>query len=319
MTTYTEKLIDIYATCNTDKISKNPRFIKLRNQHKHDQDFPNINREIQDIKKLIEKRVLIQSYHKNQIIKALKVSNRIVKTNKEESIKIVHDLIIKMFRSKWTRKQLNHFETFFTALENCYDYCLSFTKRNPSPGQVNIINQKYKFLIKDILGHKKYKQANRIKDNLLAASINYLLENEQLNGFYYPHKEGDSQKVKQKLKEGCENSFVFVQLIQNVMFTDLNDENFCFFEYNVAVKPRPFRKHFKFLLAGNSHKDLIKEEEVSLEYDDWYQNVYESDKLIIEPTDVYNAAQIKELKDKISEKLLQSVKNSKWELIDKAI
>jgi len=134
---------------------------------------------------------------------------------------------------------------------------------------------------------------------------------------YYPDKEGDSQVVLTKLREGCAQSFVFIQVIQNIMFVSANDVNYCCFEYEEAKRNLPATKCMIFILSENSHDNLIQKREVALQYDDWYDEVFRSDKLVLEFTEDFRSQNhILRQKEKINKNLLEKVNEIKWELIE---
>ena len=247
---FTEQLIEIYAKCKVDVIGHNDEFIRLRDENQDHPTFRSVNRTVQDIKRRLEKLVGIQTSKKNQVIEALMLLNRIIGGD-EEKAEICYNLILRTYARAWDHSELDHFKKYYYALNNFYDYFLSFTNRNPSPGNDNIINRKYKHFITDVLGKTRYKEADKRKENLLAETINYLLKNadQPLKGFFYPQKEGDSRNVKNKLSQACRESFVFIQIVQNIMFVKINDTNYCHFEYQDAKKTDPPSKSIRFLLA----------------------------------------------------------------------
>ena len=72
-----------------------------------------------------------------------------------------------------------------------------------------------------------------------------------------------------------------------------------------------------FILSENSHDNLIQKREVALQYDDWYDEVFRSDKLVLEFTEDFRSQNhILRQKEKINKNLLEKVNEIKWELIE---
>ncbi len=310
----TNKLIEIFAHCNNiSNLKKNQDYIKLCHENLG-RDWFNAERErVEKIYRSLGITVGKQSSLKNQVIEALILLNRI-KTQEEKNI--CYALIIKVYSNQWKNGKLDHFEKYYDALQKNYDYFLSFTDRNPTPEYDNYINVNYRYFIKKLLG-KEFNKANQ-KENLLARAIHYLLESSgNKKGFFYPQKEGDNQEVEEKLKSACEHCFVFIQLIQNIMFTDGNETNYCHFEYCHARKCLADKKEFIFLLAEKSHDSLKQiHRDVCFKYDEWYRDILERDKIILEPTEKYNQTEILKMIGKIRKNLVEKIDKIKWEIIE---
>jgi len=313
---FSDELIEIYSRSNTDEVSDNEDYRELCDENVNNSIFHAERNLVESIKKHLEESIGIQTSTKNQVIEALKRLNKKIKSKEKERINICYELIIKTYSENWTKKELKHFNNYYEALKNYNDYFLSFTNRKPAKNHENIINYRYKFLIKNILGNEQFNKADKNDENLLAVSINYLLENEQLKGFFYPKKVGDNQIVEEKLKRGCKQSFVFIQIVQNIMFIHYNDTNYCHFEYEHAKSNASIKKYMKFVLAENSHDNMIKKDDISDEYDEWYDDVAGRDKIILEHTETYNQGHILKQRSKIRENLLDEINKLKWELIE---
>jgi hypothetical protein len=314
---YTDQLIEIYARCDTDKVSEDPAYRQLCSENAGQALFNSEREKVEKIKQMLEKSVAKQSSFKNQVIEALISLNRtIIKPKNEEEIDICYTLIIRGYSKDWNQNQLDHFNKYYAALQHNYDYFLSFTDRNPDPECYNEINIRHQFLIKRILGSDNFKKANK-KENLLARAIHsLLLRDGNKRGFFYPQKEGDNQKVEEKLRRACEHCFVFIQIIQNIMFACDNKTNYCYFEYCHAHKCLAGKKGPIFLLAEKSHDSLIKRRDVHPDYDEWYQETLDRDKIILETTENYNPTHISKLLDTIRKNLVEKIDKIKWEIIE---
>ena len=317
MRKYIDELVEIFAQCDTDSLNENQAYRQLCLENARQSLFNTERKKVEKIKRLLEKTVGKQSSTKNQVIEALKSLNKIiVKPKNEEEFNICYNLIIKSYSKNWSKYQLAHLNDYSDALKNYYDYFLSFTDRNPTPESDNYINNQHRFLIKRVLGHDNFKKANK-KENLLARAIHYLLESSgKKKGFFYPQKEGDNQKVEEKLRNACEHCFVFIQIIQNIMFSCGDNTNYCYFEYCHAHKCLAGRKGFIFLLAENSQDSLIKWHDVYIDYDEWYQEILDRDKIILERTEKYNPTHLSNLLDSIRKNLVKKIDTIKWEIIE---
>ena len=220
MSDYKDELVDIYASY--DKLSeaeKSPEYQKLCEQHDEKKSpFHKFRKDIAEIKRVLEEKIdREQLSEKGQISVSLKLMQVVLKDKKEEDIlNCCRKLIIKVYSKNWSPEQLDYFEKISDKLTTTkYDYFLSFTRRNPSPDEYNSVNRNYEYFIKDTLGKHSFKKEEIIKKNLLARSIHHLLRSRN-KGFFYPDYIGDSQLVDPKVERACKNSFLFIQLIQNI-------------------------------------------------------------------------------------------------------
>ncbi|MDJ0899387.1 MAG: hypothetical protein QNJ55_11305 [Xenococcus sp. MO_188.B8] len=311
---YTNKLIEIFAECDIDNLEENQDYIKLCHENNRKVWFDALRARIEKIKKRLEITVGKQSSLKNQVIEALTLLNR-MKTEEEKNI--CYELIIKEFSNQWQQSQLDHFKKYYNALQNNYDYFLSFTDRNPTRQYGSYyLNPNYEYLTRRLLGKKFIKDHEKV--NLLARAIHYLLESRgNIKGFFYPQKEEDNQEVKAKLISACEHCFVFVQIIQNIMFADSKDSknpNYCHFEYCHACKCLESKKRFIFLLAEKSH-DSLKDfyRNVHPDCDEWYQDILSRDKIILQHAEKKDV--MKMIKT-IRKNLVEKIDKIKWEIIE---
>ncbi len=310
---YTNKLVEIYAKYDIDKLSEKKEYYELCRENISQSLFNKERQRVEKIKRILEESVGKQSSTKNQVIEALRSLNRM---NNEEEINLCYALIIKGYSKQWTQNQLVHFDKYFSAIKKNYDYFLSFTDRNPNPEYDNLINNQHKFLIKTILGKKVFEKANK-KENLLARAIHFLLESTgNRKGFFYTQKPADNQEVKEKLINACEKCFVFIQLVQNIMFYPGNTTNYCYFEYCHACKCLAGERDFIFLLAEKPQNSLIKLRDVYYEYDKWYRDILDRGKITIEPTENYDRTHITRQLNKIRKDLFNQIEEIKWKIIE---
>ena len=314
----TDKLIEIFAQCDIDDLERNQDYIKLFREYQGKVWFDHKRKIVTEIKRFLEESVEQQASSKNQIIEALKSLNMM---NNQEEKNICYELIIKGYSNQWTENQLNHFKKYSDALQNYWSYFFSFTGRNPAPQQDNYINIKHRFLIEHILGRYFYKRADKKKQNLLAEAINYCLKIEGNNGgtggFYYLDQPGDNRDVEEKIQEELEKCFVFIQLIQNIMFLPDQNPNYCYSQYRYAREFFPDTTNFIFLLAEESRDSLLAiRHEIPLEYYEWYSDILDRDLIILEPTENYNRKHIQNQIYKIRQNIVQKIDQIKWKMIE---
>lgn len=315
MSKFTKILIKLYSQNSIDELKEDQEYIKLVEANTGDRIFDYERMLIEDLKSELEVSVNIQTSIKDQVIEALYYSSQIIDPKDIHRAAVYYELVTNIYDQDWTTKEMEHFKFYHNALQSYDDYFLSFTNRKIDAKKNNAINRNYKFLIKSIITGDDYNKANQ-KDNLLAKAINNLLKERGLNGFFYPEKEGDSKDVETKLMEGCKNSFVFIQIVQNIMFKKKDAYNYCHFEYKHVTTKVKVKKDIKYVLAENSIGDLIEKKDVFFEYNLWYKDVFDKDKLTLENTPVKNQEVVQIQRDNIREKLVKEIDRLKWEIIE---
>ncbi len=317
MRDYKDELVDIYATY--DKLSeaeKSPKYQKLCEQHEENRLFHRFRKKIEEIKKLIEDMVEIQSTEKGQVIESLNITYMVMKDNNEEILKYCHKLITKLYEKKWSPKRWAYFKDTSDILTTTdYDYFLSFTRRKRSEGGYNPVNNNYEHFIKAILGKHRFNDKEKIEKNLLARSIHKILKDSGHEGFFYPEHIGDNQLVDPKVEKACVNSHIFIQLIQDLMFDKPNVENYCFTEYKY-VKDTFSDEQILFVLAEGDRKKIINRLPVCLSYRDWYNHVLKKDIVILRFTTIWKKNDIDSIKKEIEENIGNKIKEYKDHLIE---
>jgi len=313
MTGVINQLIDIYARCKCTDVGEDSDYCALLDNNKRNALFDKERARIELYKKELEDRVSIQVTSRDQVREALKFLNKIIMGREIRYVTECIELIIKTYSSAWNEEQTKYFAEYSIALQSNHDYFLSFTTRNYDELNENIVNRRYKYFIKSMLGSNKYEK-DKIRKNLLAESINSFLTNERLKGFFYPDREGDNRYVNEKLQEAINKSFFFIQVVQNIMF-ECVDPNYCFIEYTQAKKNR-HGDCMHYILAEESHKALIPDHEVCLDYKLWHEEIGGRDKIILEFTERYNPTQISEFKKNLKEKLVDAIRTLKMKFYE---
>jgi hypothetical protein len=176
------------------------------------------------------------------------------------------ELILRSYARHWDELPRRYFEEHARRWIACRHYFLSFTNRNRSVVGQSQVNRNHEYFIVDVLTRPSFEQGDRLRRNLLAQAVHCLLQNEQLEGFYFPEHEGDNSVVEIKLRDNCERALAFVQLVQGEMFRHYEDKkNWCHFEYSVAQRVDSGRILFVQI------DDEIPSDDISIEFEPWYR------------------------------------------------
>jgi hypothetical protein len=308
-----EELIEIYGRRRADDVAGDPDYVRLCKAHDGDNVFHSDRHRIEDIKRSLERQTGIQNSRQKQVKYALKLFHRLV-GSEDRKYEICRRLARLSYYLGWTIKQKEYFDDTCTLIATKLDYFFSFTQRNQT-GAGNPINSYHRYLIQS-LGLPDPKDSSQ---NELACLLDRLLRASryQFRGFFFPAHVGDSRQVTQKIFKALDDSVVFIQLVQNEMFSNyyVGRPNYCFEEYR-----RAFDKNKKmiFVFADGQHpQDLIPEETVLFDLDSWYQVIRGVDCLYMPPTRIAEqSANIQVSLDKLKERLVeavQSFRESLWE------
>ena len=278
MESFTKTLIECYAKYGVENVDQSKEFQTLCDKEKErggftfDAERQRIENLERRIEREVERQVSSPSTSRDQIINALNLLDKkfAPKDNKKnkEDVGYIYELILKRYgnNNHWRVDQLNYFKKVYKAITTYSDYFLSFTNRKATKNNPNIVNFNHKHLIKWLCPSyrqkRDFERESKKNNNLLAEAINYFLRSNkpQLRGFYYPVHEGDNQDVEEKLRAAAGNTFVFIQIIQNIMFSKNFDcgKNYCFFEYCEAKRNiSDHHQRIFFILAEGSRKDTI--------------------------------------------------------------
>ena len=309
------ELVEIYASYPSNEIENSPEYQNLCEQHPKNPMFNRFRNVIKQIKLRLEETVEIQSSGKGQVSESLRIMNMVMKDKNKEILNHCRKLIIKTYSENWSPEQLDYFEKISDKLTTPdYDYFLSFTRRNRSAGEYNIVNKNYEYFIKDTLGKHSFKKEELIRKNLLARSIHGILKNCGYNGFFYPEHSEDNQPVGPKVERACKNSLIFIQLIQNVMFDKTDGENNCFNDYNCAIETFS-EEQIIFVLAEDSYEKIYEiKDDVCLDYKNWYEHVLSKDNVILDFTTKKEDSF--KIKDKFERNICNGIRNYRKQLID---
>jgi len=305
------ELIEIYARRQADDVASDLRYVSLCRANDADNVFHASRRRVEMIKRTLEEQVGIQQTYQKQVKYALKLFYRLVGSEDQQD-EICLRITRQSYYPRWTDRQKAYFDETSALLKTSLDYFLSFTQRNQT-GAGNPINGAHLHLIQSMGLLDPLSSAQ----NELAHMLDIFLRNNNFRGFYFPTHEDNSQQVDQKIDESLDNCIVFIQLIQNEMFSKHYGgwPNYCFREYLQAVAKS---KHMIFLFADGQHPDdLIPEEAVKFDLNAWHRFVRDADCVDLKPTLIAEqSASIQVNRDKLKERLVEGVQKFRkalWE------
>jgi len=309
--TVLEELIKIYGRRQTDDVARDPDYVGLCKANDGDNLFHAERHRIEGIKRKLEMQAGIQKTLQKQVKYALTLFHRLVGSENQ-----MHEICRRIARlsyyPNWTQKQKAYFDETCTLITTKLDYFLSFTQRNVN-GVGNPINSYHRYLIQS----EGLPDPKDVQDNELARMLDMLLRRYQFRGFFFRAHEGDSQQATRKFLNALDESVVFIQLVQNEMFSKnyVDRPNYCFLEYHRAVAKK---KKMIFLFADGQHpQDLITEVDVVFDCDEWYQFIRGADCLYMQPTRIAEqSASIQSNYDKLKQRLVEAVRSFRdglWE------
>jgi len=207
----------------------------------------------------------------------------------------------------WNNEQQNFFDECYPVISEWKDFFLSHTKRNARE-----TNNDFQSLIEIVYDPDDF-DSKKGETNFLAKLIVRYLKEKNLEGFYDEENIVCGDIFKEKIFDHCKSCFVFVQLIENVVFSQPgNDkENWCLLEFeefknwkeNNAIKG--CNRYF-FILTG---KDAIPEEDDLLRIQKNWVDTINSTEQIFFPK--FKRA----LRDEIA-KLAKEIKKTRKHIID---
>jgi hypothetical protein len=184
---------------------------------------------------------------------------------------LFYDLLVAIYGPQWGAPRMDYLKEVLSAVRLPRDYFLSFTTRHSSQIVVNPINSRYLYFIKKVL-RDRFKTVDEENHNLFARAIHEIFSEKAERGYYFPKSEDDTSIVDEELKKELNQSMVFVQIVQQEVFT-LIKKNYCFLEWGWA------RHHFGsderrvLYILGEEDRDLLENYVPDATYNDWHLHV----------------------------------------------
>ena len=307
---FKEELIDLYGRGTLKDIEQGPDYSKLCTNNVDNEGFEIERIRIRTFRNELEQQLTGQRL-KTQVKISLKLLSKI---QEEEDRDDYHKLIKLAYKPSWSPTQQKHFDNAHKVIKGEVYYFLSFTQKNRTPQNPNIVNLDHRYFIEDIFWGQDISQERDVRtQNLLAETIWYFLENNDIKGFFYPIYEGESADVENKLSHNIANTLVFVQLIQGVMF---KEKNFCFREYQKVLDSPVCQKRI-FVLA-EERKKLQQWNPPPDEFVNWHKEIIkDKDALFLKPTPKRDPNTIHENRQKIEKNIVQEIKRIREEMYEK--
>jgi hypothetical protein len=283
VTSIRDRLIDLYSNGQIDLVHGSASYARMCAEFANDRAFNGEREKIERIRNAIDGYVGARQSYRDQVEFAL----RLLKQQQPgEDFDACQRLIVSVYAERWSSAHRAYFQTHASKINRVLDYFLSFTSQNVGhPDFPNIVNSNHEWFIKTALGPATYESERRINQNLVAETINFYLRTKLFSGFYYPAHEGNNGSVAAKLRDACERSAAFVQLVQMEIFRE-RPSNWCFFEFDVVNTLDPDRILFVAI------EELPLAADVAQPYVHWYDRVANADPVKLQQTRFHNEAAI---------------------------
>jgi hypothetical protein len=313
MAQYRDRLVQLYAANKVKNIGAVSAFRQLCTEFSDNPYFDAERNRIEWVKVKVEHHLDSSDLTQEESVRNavhLLVSNR-----HDIRRDLFHDVICVGYKRYWTEAQRAYFDMVWKTTQLKYDFFLSFTSRYPYPERtdLNPINDRYKHFIKRVLGTDPTKGPDR-NENKLALAVFLRLAVPPIRGYHCIHQQYDNVKTEKKLEEACDQSLVFVQLIQSIMFYPREGvTNYCFFEWERIMhrmSPGEKEKRILYVLAEMDHaglRDLTPPP--CAEYSPWYQYVLERDRPHLPEAPFRNQSVLKALDERIASHLVNKIKD----------
>lgn len=307
---YLDDLIELYGRRPAAKVADDPKYDALCKAHDGNSLFHYARQRVERIREKLDLQVGKQETGQMQVKNALKLFEQLRVPDEKQEDEICRRLVLAAWYPFWRDVQKAHFDQTVKTLRKDLDYFLSFTQRN-SVGGSNPVNAYHRYLIQSYGVDDPY----TCPLNELAKAINRGLQASKykLRGFFFPAHEDDSQNVSKKLQDAMDSALVFIQLVQNEMFSKDKkykaEENYCFDEYNMAIDRH---KHTIYLFVDGKHPDdMIPEEKTYSRFESWFQVIKATDCVALARTQALDLEEENVIKnqDLLRRKLFEKVQS----------
>jgi hypothetical protein len=309
-----DNLIAVYAQTPVDEIEGSAAYQQLCAQYGADSLFQAEREKIESYKAQVEWSLLPGQ---TQVEQARAALGLLLAVRRDEDRDYYYRLIEAGYAPRWTAAQQGYLPKAWALLQTKYDFFLSFTMRFPPVPGENPVNGAYKFLILAELGPDEYNNADRKRRNLLAETMYRLLLRDApvTTGFFFPHQQYDNTNTIQKLTEAGRESLVFVQLFQNIMFTNPQPrQNFCFMEYREAL--RNFARMPDRLVFAVAENALLAQNIVHPTYRQWHSHLAQIDPPYLMQIPVPNDRQVEDFRQLVASQVWEKIRATLMGIVD---
>ena len=314
------ELIRLYSQNEVAHIGQDPQYRRLCELHGNNISFQKDREKVANAKFQLEKSVGGEWTNREQVRHAL------IALRKERGPEqaMFRALIVASYRPAWTPYQQAYFDMAAEKLGKKFDFFLSFTDRHGHDDEVNPINQSYKQLIQEILAPNRIRQSDSSKENLLARACFYRIATPPRTGFHFPKDQYDNTLTIDKLRQALSDSFVFLQLVQNVMFVTPTgpQENYCFLEYDENLRLLQGDPHLEdrilFAVCEESREALIDQVLVPFDYINWHNHILLKDPPYFRSVRNFGPTAVRSLLTLIDQRLGRTIDAAWTKLIDGA-
>jgi len=316
---YRDDLIRLYASQSVPKVSEAAEYQQLCKRYGEDTRFQRERDKIERAKQYLEACLKPPKTQGEEVRAALAL---LIQDRHNDNLRdLYHEILVAGYKPGWTAAQQQYFDSAWKKIRSEYDFFLSFTTRYEEVPGDNPINSSYKYFIANVLGWKEFEDADRKRTNLLAHCAYRLLSKPPLKGFYFPHSQYDNSQTEKKLEDACNSCPIFVQLVQNIMFTLPNGRvNYCLFEYekmNELLQADPEKEQrILFVIAERDRNSLVEALLVPGAYRAWHGHILAKDPPYLAEADMPKKAIVSQLKKTFTDILYPQVKAQWHRMID---
>ena len=279
MTDLRETLLEFHAAYRPEELKAVPAYDALCRAREGEHDFELARTLVAEVNGALDGGLRSADGHVGQVMAAVATAKGFARQARQ--LEVLRELVRRRYGAAWSPEQMAYFQAASRKLETWRDYFLSFTNFNPwAPGAINMVNLRHQFLIATG-GGMLVKHPEAVEHNLLAKALDNWLSY-QLVGFFWEKHQEPAEVVKERLSKEAAQSFVFVQVLQNTLFSRDPGEhfNYCLLEYT-AANTDPSRV---LVLWAEPADSLIKLGAIRFaEFRDWYSGLKERTRIELPP------------------------------------
>jgi hypothetical protein len=321
---YRDRLINVYATHPVVEIENAAEFQTLLQQFAGDSNFRAERHRIEIAKTMVEGALDGEWTEQETVQKAIRHLINCRTSPKERDL--CHELIVAGYWPKWIEVRQQYFDESWKNIQLEYDYFVSFTCRYPNPETPggNPINREHKYFIMDSITVAEFRKSGHTDKNLLAVAIDRALapsKQSNMRRFFFPVFRYDNSETKKKLENACNNSMVFVQIVQPIMFRPLDgdsEENYSYLEwkwmYN-RLNTIDIERNMLFIVIMPG-RDYFRETFRYPGYRSWYNHIEEKDPPYLPETATRDPSTLAEIKRIFEESLVPGIRSA-WDRLVK--